>query len=267
MKVVKYVLGVLFILGGIGALAQGAFGAGLLTAILGVLFFPPVSDSLKEKFKFWQNKVVRYVSYIVLVGIAGAFMPKDVTSTKTSEQKVERNDVENVVEENNNTVEQKESSPKQTKLNFKTCNFFGGQFYVIPDMIAADVYINFESKGFEVNKNIKSEGTEVYCELSTSNVKYNVTVTGCTPKDIISVTATTIDYSGNNLEAVKAFMGFVAALQYKNSKPEEARKWVEENINTDGAKTTIGGVTFSIHFKSKHSKSFIMQIGDGEEVK
>lgn len=99
MKVVKYVLGVLFILGGIGSLASGAFGAGLLTAILGALFLPPISDALKEKFKFWQNKAVRYVSYIVLFGIAGAFMPKDVTSTKTSEQKVERNDVENVVEE------------------------------------------------------------------------------------------------------------------------------------------------------------------------
>lgn len=260
MKTVKYVLGVFFILGGIGALAQGSIGAGLLTAILGVLFLPPVSDSLKEKVELWQNKAVRYVSYIVLFGIGGALAGNAGGLVK------ERN-VVNTPKKENHSTEEKGENPKKDKLNFKTCNFFGGQFYVIPDMIAADVYINFESKGFEVNKNIKSEGTEVYCELSTSNVKYNVTVTGCTPKDIISVTATTIDYSGNNLEAVKAFMGFVAALQYKNSKPEEARKWVEENINTDGAKTTIGGVTFSIHFKSKHSKSFIMQIGDGEEVK
>lgn len=98
MKVVKYVLGVLFILGGIGSLASGAFGAGLLTAILGALFLPPVSDALKEKFKFWQNKAVRYVSYVVLFFIAGAFIPKDVTSTKTSEQKIERNDVGNVTD-------------------------------------------------------------------------------------------------------------------------------------------------------------------------
>src|SRR5690606_10192894 len=72
MKVVKYVLGVLFILGGIGSLASGAFGAGLLTTLLGALFLPPISDALKEKFKFWQNKAVRYVSYIVLFGIGGA---------------------------------------------------------------------------------------------------------------------------------------------------------------------------------------------------
>lgn len=72
MKTVKYVLGVFFILGGIGALAQGSIGAGLLIAILGALFLPPVSDSLKEKVELWQNKAVRYVSYIVLFGIGGA---------------------------------------------------------------------------------------------------------------------------------------------------------------------------------------------------
>jgi len=249
MKVVKYVLGVLFILGGIGSLASGAFGAGLLTTILGALFLPPISDALKEKFKFWQNKAVRYVSYIVLFGIIGAFMPKDLPqNNKTGATK------------ENKPVEEKESTPKQTKLNFKTCNYAGSEFYVIPDMKAADVYINFQERGFEVNKNIKNEGTDIHCQLSTTDVKYDVIITGCTPNKIISVEAMTTDYSGNNLEAVKSFIGYVATLQYENSKPEEARKWVEENINTDGAKTTIGGVTFSINFKSKHSKSFSMQI-------
>lgn len=249
MKVVKYVLGVLFILGGIGSLASGAFGGSLFMIILGALFLPPISDALKEKFKFWQNKAVRYVSYIVLFGIAGAFMPKDLPqNNKTGATK------------ENKPVEEKESTPKQTKLNFKTCNYAGGEFYVIPDMKAADVYINFQERGFKINKNIKNEGTDIHCELSTSDVKYDVIITGCTPNKIISVEAMTTDYSGNNLEAVKSFIGFVATLQYENSKPEEARKWVEENINIDGAKTTIGGVTFSINFKSKHSKTFSMQI-------
>lgn len=99
MKVVKYILGVFFILGGISALVQGAFGAGLLTAILGALFLPPVSDALKEKFKFWQNKAVRYVSYIVLFGIVGVFMPKDVT-TKSSSSKEDI--TENIEQEKSN---------------------------------------------------------------------------------------------------------------------------------------------------------------------
>lgn len=251
MKVVKYTLGVLFILGGIGSLLNGAFVAGFLIFILGALFLPPISDALKEKFKFWQNKAVRYVSYIVLFGIIGTLMPKDSPLNNETDTAKE-----------NKSVETKESKPKQTKLNFKTCNYAGGKFYIIPDMNAADVYMNFQERGFKINKNIKNEGTDIHCELSTSDVKYDVIITGCTPNKIISVEAMTTDYSGNNLEAVKSFIGFVATLQYENSKPEEARKWVEENINIDGAKTTIGGVTFSINFKSKHSKSFSMQIDE-----
>lgn len=260
MKTVKYVLGVFFILGGIGALAQGSIGAGLLIAILGALFLPPVSDSLKEKVELWQNKAVRYVSYIVLFGIGGVLAGNAGGLVK------ERN-VVNTPKKENHSTEEKDENPKKDKLNFKTCNYAGGKFYVIPDMIAADIYINFEERGFKVNKSIKNEGTDIHCNLSTPEVEYDVIITGCTPNKIISIEAMTIDYSGNNLESVKAFIGYVATLQYKNSKPEEARQWVEENINTDGAKTTIGGVTFSINFKSKNSKLFSMQIGDGEEVK
>ncbi len=249
MKVVKYILGVLFILGGIGSLLNGAFVAGFLIFILGALFLPPISDSLKEKFKFWQNKAVRYISYIVLFGIIGTLMPKDLPQNNETDTTKEYK-----------SVEAKKITPKQKKLNFKTCNYSGDEFYIIPDMKAADVYMNFQERGFKINKNIKNEGTDIHCELSTSDVKYDVIITGCTPNKIISVEAMATDYSGNNLEAMKSFIGFVATLQYENSNPDEARKWVEENINIDGAKTTIGGVTFSINFKSKHSKTFSMQI-------
>ncbi len=77
MKVVKYILGVFFTLGGIGSMAQGGFGAGLIILILGIAFLPSVSEQLKEKFKFWQNKAVRYGSYVVLFIISGVLMPKE----------------------------------------------------------------------------------------------------------------------------------------------------------------------------------------------
>ncbi len=87
MKVVKYTLGVLFILGGIGSLLNGAFLAGFLIFILGLLFLPPISELSKEKIKLWQNKAVRYVSYIVLFIIASIFIPKDLD--KGADSKIE----------------------------------------------------------------------------------------------------------------------------------------------------------------------------------
>src|SRR5690606_34910879 len=118
---------------------SGAFGGSLFMIILGALFLPPISDSLKEKFKFWQNKAVRYVSYIVLFGIIGTLMPKDSPLNNETDTAKE-----------NKSVETKESKAKQTKLNFKTCNYAGGKFYIIPDMKAADVYMNFQERGFKI---------------------------------------------------------------------------------------------------------------------
>lgn len=95
MKLVKYVLGVLFILGGIGSIAQCSIIGGLLILILGAVFLPPVSEQLKEKFSFWQRKGIRYVTYIVLFFIAGAFMDKGKFSDLKTPQSEVNNETKN----------------------------------------------------------------------------------------------------------------------------------------------------------------------------
>ena len=52
--------------------------------ILGVVLLPPISDLLKEKFKLWQSKGLRYVTYVVLFFIAGVFIPKEMTALETT---------------------------------------------------------------------------------------------------------------------------------------------------------------------------------------
>ena len=86
MKVTKYVLGILFIITGLGVITQKSIITGIAFVILGIILLPTVSDKLKENMSFWQNKIVRYVSYIVLFTIAGATAPK---SSETSSSKEE----------------------------------------------------------------------------------------------------------------------------------------------------------------------------------
>lgn len=102
MKVFKYIVSVLLILSALGGIFTGDFLTGLFFLILGIIIFPPISDNLKEKFKFWQNKAVRYVSYIALVVIAGAFidkseMNKGLNETTKDEVKIVNKDAENKV--------------------------------------------------------------------------------------------------------------------------------------------------------------------------
>lgn len=259
MKVVKYILGILFIFTSLGAVAKGSFLAFLFLMILGLVFLPPISDLIKEKFKLWQNKAIRYVSYIILFFVAGIFIPSDLS---VPEKKIPKSNNKERKNANKENLELSDSD-----FNFKKCNYGGGDFYIIPNMTAGYVYTNFEERGFSVSKNIQSQGTDIQCTLQTPNVKYDVIITGCTPSKIISVEAMVIDYSGKNINDVTAFLAFVATLEYKNSNSEEARKWVQENINIDGAKTIIGGVTFRINFKSKFSKAFSMQIEESEQKK
>ena len=109
MKVAKYILGILFIITGLGVITQKSIITGIAFVILGVVLLPTVSDKLKENVSFWQNKIVRYVSYIVLFTIAGASVPK---SAETSSSK-EENKPKIVIKTEENTTEQEPATAQK----------------------------------------------------------------------------------------------------------------------------------------------------------
>lgn len=109
MKVAKYILGILFIITGLGVITQKSIIAGIAFVILGVVLLPTVSDKLKENVSFWQNKIFRYVSYIVLFTIAGATVPK---SAETSSSK-EENKPKIVIKTEENTTEQEPATAQK----------------------------------------------------------------------------------------------------------------------------------------------------------
>lgn len=81
MKVAKYVLAVLFILASFGAFKEVKIVAGIIFLVLGALFLPPVSEQIKEKFKLWQSKGIRYITYIALFLIGGSLIGKGMPNT------------------------------------------------------------------------------------------------------------------------------------------------------------------------------------------
>lgn len=250
MKSTKYILGVLSMLAGLGGILKNSVSTGILLIILGILLLPPTMEFFISRFKFFQNKTVRNSIYILLflVSVGAMNKKKPIKSEKKS------------IIESSKITKVNDTSRSIEMDQFKTCNYGNENSLIIPDMNAADVYLNFEHKGFKIDKQIKSDHTSIYCELSSLETKFVVVITGCTPDEIISVEANAIDYNGNNQEDLESFLAYVITLQYKDSNPEKAGKWLKENIDANSAKTTIGGVTFSINFKTNHSKLLRLEI-------
>lgn len=94
MKAIKYILAILLLLASIGGLLEGSIALALLIAVLGILLLPPVSDWLKNKFKLWQHKVVRYISYIILFVLFASTFERDPNK---------QSNIKNISEQNNTT--------------------------------------------------------------------------------------------------------------------------------------------------------------------
>ena len=76
MRILKFVIGGLFLISALGMFAQKEVLTGLISAVLGIIILPPVSEKIKEKFNQWNSRGVRYVVYAVLLALVG------VTSNK-----------------------------------------------------------------------------------------------------------------------------------------------------------------------------------------
>lgn len=71
MKIVKFIVGALFIIAALGMFAQKEILAGLISAVLGTIILPPVSEKLRQNLKQWNNRGARYVSYVLLLAVIG----------------------------------------------------------------------------------------------------------------------------------------------------------------------------------------------------
>lgn len=262
MKKIKLIIAIIIIIAGFGAVINSSYMSGLLLLVLGVTLLPVLSAEISGRIPLWNKKPVRYGFYIILFLLSAGLANKNKLPKSKKVDSIKSNSLvkSNTLVDENNQIELTKD------LKFNTCDFGGEKSFIIPDMIAADIYPNFENKGFKINKQIRNENTSIYCELSTSKEKLNVIITGCSPEEIICVEATAIDYSGENQKDVEDFLAYVATLQYKNSDPKTAKKWVKKNIDKNGAKTTIGGVTFSINFKTIKSKFLRMEINNFEKI-
>ena len=93
MRIVKFIIGVLFIIAALGMIIQKEVLAGLISALLGIIILPPVSEKVKEKFKEWNNRSVRYVSYAVLLAIIGFTTNKTKLSASSPNTKTKTDEV------------------------------------------------------------------------------------------------------------------------------------------------------------------------------
>ena len=92
MKVAKYILAVITLLLSVYAFIDKRILFGIMLLIIGALILPPISDKLKEKFSFWNNRIVRYVSLLILLMIGATNLPPARDTTIINYIQKETND-------------------------------------------------------------------------------------------------------------------------------------------------------------------------------
>lgn len=122
----------------------------------------------------------------------------------------------------------------------------------IPGANPVDIYLNLESKGFKIQKQLggSEKGCFWYCDKSESGFDYNVTIASMAPGEIEQVKIS-VNINGSDPDkkiiAIKPFLKYVSTLPYEGSDTNKVTNWIEENFNNNKASIVIGGAKFTMN--------------------
>ena len=107
LNAIKWLFGILFIIIGLGTIFKNSFIGGLLILIAGIIVIPKISDILKNRLTFWQQRPVRQIATIGIL-----FVGMIITGSKGNLSKGNENSMANI-----DTDKQKEAINNYVKAN------------------------------------------------------------------------------------------------------------------------------------------------------
>lgn len=131
----------------------------------------------------------------------------------------------------------------------------GGYQASLPGLSPIVLISQIEGYGFTCTlPEVNSERITQYCDLTTDDYQFTVTIWGKTSESVDLVEAVAFyygdleDYTG----LTAAIFGNIAGLKYQNSVPAQAKTWVQQAIPSilnagDEAANTFGGIHYYIY--------------------
>jgi len=270
--VLSWIFGVLFTLAGILVIIID-FWIGLIFILVSIVLLPPINTFIAKRFKFSMSGGLKGILVIVLLIIGISLITRGEIEEvgidnnaifNMSEIKGEKDSIEEEVEKVEETAKHNSKNSPNSQQDQKEEENAGiepqpeqASEPFIPELYASDIYLNLEDIGFECegeywkdyDDNIKGV---YYCTDSTSDYDYDVEIFFGSSAKVLLIEATGINYtSKSNTENLSDFLGYIATIPYENASPEEARSWVESNIEKHGVEKVFGEVKYTIYGEAK----------------
>ncbi len=104
--VLSWVLGILFLLAGLGAFMELLFSEGIILLIMSAILLPPVNDMFREKMNFELSTGIKIVLLLICFTIFGAITNSNNFSTNTTTQTIVDNTESTQVENQNTEIKE-----------------------------------------------------------------------------------------------------------------------------------------------------------------
>lgn len=227
LTIIKWYLSIVFMIISLISLFKIEIFSFFCLGLIVILIFPPLTK-IRNKFKLLRPMVIKIGLITVLFISASISFFSSIKSTLNAKKF------------------------QNTKVNGQTTDSIGESINIIersgiiPNIIPADIYVNFENKGFRTNKEIHSDGSIWTSTKSHKGIDYNVTIyceNGV--KDINEIRfMATRSYPQYSTEiSMKAFLKFACStVFYKERDRKLIHDFLDVNFFKKKSEIEINGV-------------------------
>lgn len=253
----KFLLGIALGLFSIISLFSGSFVGFILILSSALLVFPPTWEMIKPKAGFLKNRILRII-LVVFLYVVGAtnFMSNLIDKDKSEKPAIAESSNQNAPQTptetatSGGTVKYDANGNKISSTNAESTSSYKG----LKSISAADIYPNFQDKGFTIDKQISSDGSFFYCTKEYGGIKYDVTIyaeDNVNEVTEIKLNAYRNQANLNSVEDMKPFLKYAVSIPYDGADVEKVKNFIDKNYNKNKASITVSGVKFTIYCPSK----------------
>jgi|GEM_PF-4868388 len=252
----KFLFGVAMGLLSIVSLLSGSFVGFILLLSSALLIFPPTWEMIKPKASFLKNRFLRIVvaGFLCVIGSTN-FVSHQIDKNKSEKPALAKNSNENATQAtetatSGGTVKYDANGNKVSSSTSETSSNYEGLKSISP----ADIYPNFQEKGFSIDKQISTDGSFFYCTKEYGGIKYDVTIyaeNNVNEVTEIKLNAYRNQANLNSVEDMKPFLKYAVSIPYDGADVEKVQNFIDENYDNNKASITVSGVEFIIYSPSK----------------
>lgn len=261
LTIAKWTLSIVFLIMSFKALGAGSLIAFICFILILGIIFPPLTSIRNSSVPFLKKRRNK-VTLLFILTVLGVFALSTSKQADSLKSEAKQHKPNSNIESNEDSIQYDANGNRIISGENRKSGQSSDAEKNIPGITPVDIYLNFEKRGFSLEKQITDDGSIFTNQLTTDGIEYTVSTyceIGVNNITSIRLMAYRSDVQYNDVLDMKKFLKFGCSIPYDGSDIELINDFIEQNYYKKKSVITISGVEFTMNAPTEFIRTIYIE--------